>query len=111
MASLASFNRVSVHGAVARSAPVALPRPAARARCVCRSSWQELIAAAGDVDAPIGVIVGGAIVVTLVATAIVPLALSPGQSAADQIFDRKGKKREVTTVKPPMTKKRRPGGR
>lgn len=49
-----------------------------------------LLAAAGDVDAPIGVVIGGAIVVTLVATAIVPLALKPGDDAAQKASGRGG---------------------
>ena len=71
-----------------RVSPVCKPR-----RVSCRAAgWQELIAAAGDVDAPIGVVVGGAVVVTLVATAILPLVLNPGQQAADKIFSAKQQK-------------------
>ncbi|CAL8471375.1 g10917 [Coccomyxa elongata] len=42
----------------------------------------------GDVDAPIGLIIGGAILVTIVLTAGIPAALSPGNKAAEKIFER-----------------------
>ena len=34
--------------------------------------------------------IAAAVVVTLVSTAIIPLALKPGQEAADQMFKREG---------------------
>jgi hypothetical protein len=48
-----------------------------------RAALQQLMmtvadAAPGDVDAPIGVVIGAALVVAVVATAIIPLALKPG---------------------------------
>jgi len=114
MASIVSLTRASVHGAVARSAAVAAPKPLLRSRSVCKASWQESLAAVGDVDAPIGVIFAGAVVVTLVATAVVPLALNPGQKAANQIFDSKQKPRQKVSVKKPTqkgpSKAGRPGG-
>mmetsp|Transcript_28458 Transcript_28458/g.58781 ORF Transcript_28458/g.58781 Transcript_28458/m.58781 type:complete len:112 (-) Transcript_28458:156-491(-) len=40
----------------------------------------------GSVDAPIEYLIGGAVLVTLVSTAAVPLYLNRGQEAADQVF-------------------------
>lgn len=47
---------------------------------------------AGDVDAPPYVIFAVAALVTLVGGAIIPLALRPGQEAADQMQDRDSNK-------------------
>ncbi|PNW88737.1 hypothetical protein CHLRE_01g042200v5 [Chlamydomonas reinhardtii] len=47
--------------------------------------------AVGDVNAPIEYAVGAAILVSLVATAIIPIVLNPGQQAADKIFNAKQK--------------------
>ncbi|GIL55430.1 hypothetical protein Vafri_10989 [Volvox africanus] len=63
----------------------------------CQSQLLSTVAAAGDVDAPISVVLGAAVVVSLVASAIVPLALSPGKKAADKIF--------AATEKAPLDKK------
>jgi len=55
--------------------------PAPRRPAACRSGvWSALyeLAKAGDVDAPPEVLIGGAIVVTLVSTALIPLVLKPG---------------------------------
>jgi len=54
--------------------------PAPRRPAACRSAWSALyeLAKAGDVDAPPEVLIGGAIVVTLVSTALIPLVLKPG---------------------------------
>ncbi|GLC43411.1 hypothetical protein PLESTB_001554600 [Pleodorina starrii] len=86
---------------VARS-PVVTRIPAAVSavssrRVSCRSQLLSTIAAVGDVDAPIGVVVGAAVVISLVATAIVPIALNPGQQAANKIFS--------VTEKTPLDKK------
>lgn len=55
----------------------------------CKSQLLSTLAEVGEVDAPIGVVVGAAVLITVAATALVPLALNPGQQAADKIF--KGK--------------------
>ncbi|KAG2448479.1 hypothetical protein HYH02_006371 [Chlamydomonas schloesseri] len=47
--------------------------------------------AVGDVQAPIEYAIGAAVIVSLVATAIIPIALKPGQEAADKIFVAKQK--------------------
>ncbi|KAG1680992.1 hypothetical protein FOA52_009951 [Chlamydomonas sp. UWO 241] len=65
-------------------------------------------AAIGSVDAPIEVVIGGAIFVTLVSTALVPIYLGRGQEAADQIFDAEsGKQPQVGKVKTPKTPKKK----
>ncbi|GIL85193.1 hypothetical protein Vretimale_10815 [Volvox reticuliferus] len=66
-------------------------------RVSCRSQLLSTVAAVGDVDAPISVVVGAAVAISLVATAIVPLALNPGQKAADKMF--------AATEKAPLDKK------
>ncbi|KAK9918310.1 hypothetical protein WJX75_003097 [Coccomyxa subellipsoidea] len=48
----------------------------------------EAAAKPGDVDAPFGLIVGGAILVTIILTAGIPALLSPGNKAAEKIFER-----------------------
>eukprot|EP00877_Chromochloris_zofingiensis_P005040 jgi/Chrzof1/14537/Cz09g06150.t1 len=73
----------------------------------CKSGWQELVAAAGDVDAPIGVAVGAAVVVTIAVTLLLPLALKPGQEAADKIFEAKQKNANPLDKKKPAPKSRR----
>jgi mannitol-specific phosphotransferase system IIBC component len=55
---------------------------------VC-NNWSELIAAAGDVDAPVAVPIVAALVVTAAVTFAVPAYLNSGQKAADQIFSAK----------------------
>jgi hypothetical protein len=52
----------------------------------------ELIAAAGDVDAPVAVPIVAALVVTAAVTFAVPAYLNRGQSAADKIFASKQNK-------------------
>jgi hypothetical protein len=52
----------------------------------------ELIAAAGDVDAPVAVPIVAALVVTAAVTFAVPAYLNRGQSAADKIFESKQNK-------------------
>ncbi|KXZ55153.1 hypothetical protein GPECTOR_3g301 [Gonium pectorale] len=74
--------------------------PAPLRRNVAAQSHAQLlstIAAAGDVDAPISVVVGAAVVVSLAATALIPLVLNPGQEAANKIF--------AVTEKKPIDKK------
>ncbi|KAI8474090.1 MAG: hypothetical protein J3K34DRAFT_465932 [Monoraphidium minutum] len=60
----------SVASGAARRAAAAAPRPVV-ARRALGAGELSLLAAAGDVDAPIGVAVGAAILVTLVATFII----------------------------------------
>ncbi|GFR39720.1 hypothetical protein Agub_g201 [Astrephomene gubernaculifera] len=76
--------------------PVAVSAIPSR-KVTCRSQMLATLAAVGDVDAPIGVVVGAAIVISLAATALVPLALNPGQQAANKIFS--------ATEKAPLDKK------
>ncbi|KAG2493058.1 hypothetical protein HYH03_008721 [Edaphochlamys debaryana] len=73
-----------------RPAPVVARRVAARA--LPMEMLQLAVAGTGEVEAPIGVVIGAAILVTIAGTALIPLALSPGQKAADQIFGETQKK-------------------
>lgn len=65
-----------------------------RAGAVCRTFTVpvDMIAAAGDVDAPVAVPIVAAIVVTAAVTFAVPAYLNRGQAAADKIFESKQKK-------------------
>lgn len=87
----------------ARPAPTAAARAAQPPRPVARRALPaaELLqlAAAGDVDAPPGVLIGAAVLITVVATAIIPIALKPGDDAAQKIFAAKEKR--------PLDKKKR----
>lgn len=87
-----SSSAVSVRSSSARRVPVSSPRtPVFRNQSTSCNSWSELIAAAGDVDAPIAVPLVAAVVVTVAVTALVPAYLNRGQQAADKIFDSKQK--------------------
>uniref|UniRef100_A0A383W735 Uncharacterized protein n=1 Tax=Tetradesmus obliquus TaxID=3088 RepID=A0A383W735_TETOB len=72
----------------------AAPKPV-RTPVVCRS--YELLAAAGDVDAPVAVPLIAAVVVTAAVTFLVPAYLQRGQAAADKIFDKTAAKKGATT--------------
>lgn len=80
----ASSGKVGVYRPVFASAPKPVRKPV-----VCKS--YELLAAAGDVDAPVAVPLIAALVVTAVVTAVVPAYLNRGQEAADKIFAAKEK--------------------
>ncbi|GAX81760.1 hypothetical protein CEUSTIGMA_g9188.t1 [Chlamydomonas eustigma] len=85
--------------------PSLATRPTYHSRRVCKSGLNLLMelaegAAVGTVDAPIGVVIGGAVLVTLASTALIPLVLNPGQEAADKIFSAKDNgPRQKTSVK------------
>lgn len=68
----------------------------------------ELIAAAGDVEAPIGVPIIAAIVVTAAVTFAVPAYLNRGQQAADKIFDSRGKPQPKVSAKAAKAGKKAP---
>lgn len=61
----------------------------------------------GSVNVDLSVPIGAAVVVTLIATAIIPLALKPGQEAADKMFQREGEfgPRDALTKKAAAKKK------
>ncbi|KAF6255734.1 hypothetical protein COO60DRAFT_188956 [Scenedesmus sp. NREL 46B-D3] len=92
----ASMMKISSPAVAARTATApcayaaAAPKPA-RKPVVCRS--YELLAAVGDVDAPIAVPLVAAVVVTAAVTFLVPAYLQRGQAAADTIFDKDAAKR------------------
>jgi hypothetical protein len=78
-----------------RAFVAAAPKPA-RKPVVCRS--YELLAAAGDVDAPVAVPLVAAVIVTAAATFLVPAYLQRGQAAADKIFDKDAAKKGTKTT-------------
>mmetsp|Transcript_36060 Transcript_36060/g.80254 ORF Transcript_36060/g.80254 Transcript_36060/m.80254 type:complete len:110 (-) Transcript_36060:802-1131(-) len=94
MQQLASRKVASSRAAVTK--PQLRVAPIRRSPLVCRANLPQVLAdvaagAPGSVDAPIGVVIGAAAVVTVAVTALIPLALNPGQEAADKIFAAKQK--------------------
>lgn len=87
---------VAARSAVGPRAFVAAAPKAARKPVVCRS--YELLAAAGDVDAPIAVPLVAAVVVTAAVTFLVPAYLQRGQDAADKIFTKDAAKKGAKTT-------------
>ncbi|GBF92771.1 hypothetical protein Rsub_05390 [Raphidocelis subcapitata] len=69
-----------------------------------------LLAAAGDVEAPPGALLIAAVAITLAATVLVPLALKPGDDAAQKIFNARDKK-PLDKKKPAATKGKTTKGR